>query len=1131
MSQTFNQLQNKRPTIAVLTNVLSTPFWEGVLFGATDYAKQYDYNIICFSGAQLSPAGEINKYRARVFDFIDVDLIDAVIIPMGALSRFISKEDQLLFLKKFENIPVITINSELPGYSDISYSPEQGMFELVDHLVKEHQVQRFIFAGATGAHRSTIIKKQLFQDALKSHGIDFNETMYITSDMRRNSPIPALDGLFSGDRADWPQAIVAASDKQAMDILMQLKRMEIRVPEDVILTGSTGQEESQFSEPPLTSIVEPTYELGWHAAEYVVAALQNKPYKENLVLSTSLVVRRSCGCSYCPSHSLLPASKLTGKDDTLIWNLTREALERIIAKANPEQRATIAKESPDILASLLTKALATGDYTDLLSTFIEHLESSLKTKVFFLWGDLALCLHNILLQLIAAKDVGCIEEDIAADLFQIVQRYNEKAGQYRSYDADRYVGIMREVGIRFNGNFNPSAISSLLSQGLNITDCYISLFEELGHSEGKLSNVMATRDTHSLSISDTLYPATKLIPPEVAVYDKPFYLLVMPLSFREEFLGLCVLSMGDRKGVIYEGLLTIFSSALKNRMHLRNLSEAEKKFRDIAHSASDWLWEIDTKAHFKYCSDGVEHVLGYSAEELMDKPLDGFLKEADPSYVKELMISMESQNGLVLHECSYRHKDGSERILLTTGKPIIKFDKVIGYRGAYKDISKIKAQEASIRRLAYFDPLTDLANRTLFNDRLNRVLQTALRTNLEFAVIFLDLDGFKLINDSMGHEAGDILLGKVAKLFAECIREEDTLARFGGDEFAIVLPNVGSGVAASIVAERIIKTLSNSIEIRNQAIFITASIGIALFPDDGKTIEVLLKNADKAMYRSKDKGKNCYCFYESELEGSIHRTVMIRNMLHTAVRENGFHLLYQPQVNAATQKVSGIEALIRLTETNGQNIGPNEFIPLAEEVGLIDEIGLWVFKTACQQQRIWEDEGLRLKCSINVSAMQFRNLDLADQFIAIIEETGVDPTMITIEITENAVIDDEYRTFQILKQLTDYGLRTAIDDFGTGYASLSCLRKIPIDILKIDRSFVMDCDSNEDNGNIIAAIVMMAKSLKLTIVAEGVETKANLKFLNKLDCDEIQGYFFSKPLPAEEVPAVVKELEDKSKNN
>ena len=246
---------------------------------------------------------------------------------------------------------------------------------------------------------------------------------------------------------------------------------------------------------------------------------------------------------------------------------------------------------------------------------------------------------------------------IAAGLFQIVQSYNETAGQYRSYEADKYVGIMREVGIRFNGNFNPGAISALLSQGLNISDCYISIFEELGLSEGVMSNVMATRDTYCLNLSESLYSATELIPPEVAVYDKPFYLLVMPLSFREEFLGLCVLSIGDPKGVIYESLLTIFSSALKNRMHLRHLSEAEKKFRDIAHSASDWLWEIDIDGYFKYCSDGVEQVLGYSAEELIDKPLDSFLDQADPYYVKELMKSMESQDGLVLHERSYRHKE------------------------------------------------------------------------------------------------------------------------------------------------------------------------------------------------------------------------------------------------------------------------------------------------------------------------------------------------------------------------------------------------------------------------------------------------------------------------------------------
>jgi len=1121
----LNQLKNNRPTIAVLTNVLSTPFWEGVLFGATDYARKLDYNILCFAGAQLSPTGEEKKYRARVFDLIDVDLIDAVIVPMGALSRFISKEDQLSFLQKFKHVPVITINSDLPGYTDISYSPQQGMFELVEHLVKQHQVKRFVFTGANGTHRSTTIKKKLFKDALKNHGIVFNEDMYITSDMRRNSPIPGLENLFSGNKTDWPQAIVAASDNQALDILMHLNQIGIRVPEDVIVTGSTGQEESQFSDPPLTSIIEPTYELGWHAAEYAVAAINNKPFKDNLLLPTSLIVRRSCGCRFHGNtESSFDVAGITVQDETLLLDFTKRALEAVIQKALPEQRVALADNTAEQLSLLLLKSLHSSDSSELLSLFNQHLELSVKSKVFFLWEELGLCLHNILMQLIAANHTHGIETKIAAGLFQLIQNYNETAGQYRSFEANKYVGLIREVGIRFNGSFNPEAISALLSQGLNISDCYLSIFEELGLSEGVMSNVMATRDNRSLALSDSLYSATKLIPPGVAAYDKPFYLLILPLSFREEFLGLCVLSLGDRKSVIYESLLTIFSSALKNRMHLRHLSEAEKKFRDIAHSASDWLWEIDTEGCFKYCSDGVEQVLGYSAEELIDKPLNSFLEHPDPSYVKELMKSMESQDGLVLHECSYRHKQGNKRILLTTGKPIIKFDQVIGYRGAYKDISEVKAQEASIRKLAYFDTLTNLPNRTLFNDRLARGIKRARRTHSEFAVLFIDLDGFKLINDSMGHDAGDLLLGEVAKLFNECIDGEDTLARFGGDEFAIVLPNVDVGVDASIVAERIIKTLSNSIKIRNQSVFITASIGIALFPDDGKTIEVLLKNADKAMYRSKEKGKNCYCFYESELEDTINRTVMIRNLLYNAVRDDGFDLLYQPQVNNMTGEISGVEALIRLSDTGEQYIGPDEFIPLAEEIGLIDEIGLWVFKTACEQQKRWEKSGLYLNCSINVSAKQFRNLALAEQFISIIHTTGVDPKLLTIEITENAVIEDEYRTCQILNKLTKIGVSTAIDDFGTGYASLSCLRKIPVNILKIDRSFVLDCETNEDNGNIIAAIVMMAKSLKLSTVAEGVETQENLDFLNQIGCDEMQGYLFSKPVDAQKIPTLVSDL-------
>jgi diguanylate cyclase (GGDEF)-like protein/PAS domain S-box-containing protein len=1115
----LNHLKNKHPTIAVLTNMMATPFSEGIIFGATDYAKQHAYNMLCFTGAEFAKPAPINMSRHRIFDLVDNRLIDGVILPMGALSRFISLEEQLTFLHKFGDLPVITITSDIPGYMNVGYSARQGMFDLIKHLVEHHGVQRFAFAGATGDHRSTFVKKQFFIEALNARGIHFDEQMYITSDMRRNAPVPGLEALFCGDKQLRPQAIVSGSDTQARDILTALTRLNIRVPDDVIVTGSMGHVESLFSNPPLTSIAEPTYELGWNAAKRVIAAIEGRPDEQSLTLPTSLIVRRSCGCNRPGDPSALQAfpSPSPAADNLQILPQLRVDLEQILTQAQPEHRTSIAFDTPQKLVAMLAEDLRHGQSIELVSLMHREYELCVCTEAVYLWGQLAQCIHRALMLRATTRTIATSEARIAASLFEIVQRCNEKAGRYRSFEAEKYVGILREIGIQLNSEFNPAEISQLLAHGLNIDDCYISLFESLDDSEGLVSSVMATRDGQHLPVCNRPYPAMQLLPPKSRPYDEVFALLVMPLSFKEDFLGFCVLSMGERKGVIYEGLLTLFSSALKNQMQMRNIKEAEKKFSDIAHSASDWLWEIDPKGRFTYCSEGVKKVLGYEPQALIGKPLTHFLATPDPAYTARLMQAMSTHSSLVDQECHCRHKDGGERVLLTTGIPVIKFDQIIGYRGAYKDISDVKAQEAHIRVLAYRDTLTDLPNRTLFNDRLNVMVATAQRTEHEFAVLFVDLDGFKLVNDSMGHDAGDLLLHEVAKTFAQCVREEDTLARFGGDEFVVLLPSINNGKEAAWVCERMIQALSGSFEIRDQSVFITASIGIAIYPNDGDTAQTLLKNADKAMYHSKQNGKNRFSFYEPELGDALNRAIMMRNSLHTALRDDGFKLLFQPQVDEKTRLVCGVEALIRLAGPNENLIGPAEFIPLAEEIGLIEQIGLWVFKETCQQQRLWADVGYNLKCSINVSAKQFRNPNLAQAFIDILQKTDIDPAMIVIEVTENAVIDNDEHARQTLQQLSDYGLGIAIDDFGTGYASLSCLRKMPIDILKIDRSFVNDCTTNEENASIIAAIVMMAKSLKLRIVAEGVETPEHLDFLGGLGCDEIQGYLFAKPLPEHQV--------------
>lgn len=1127
----INNLKNQRPTIVVMTNMMATPFSEGIIFGATDYAKKHNYNVLCFSGAAFAKPSPINMSRHRIFELIDPSIIAGVIVPMGSLSRFISLEEQIQFLQQFANVPIITVASYIPGYMDVGYSPECGMIELVNHLVKTHNVKRFAYAGASGIHQSTIIKKQILIKAIESHGLYFDEAFLITSDTQLHAHIPELEQLFERDPELRPQAIIAGTDNLARTVIMALKRINIRVPQDVIVTGSMGKIDSVFTEPSLTSIVEPTYELGWHAAERVIAAIEDRPYKDNLVLPTSFAVRHSCGCHghITPTDSS-PSVVLVPHADSALNSLTalQQQLNQVLCDTPPDVLDKMQVSSAQSLIKLLMSDLKAATPSALNQHFTIQFEQLLNTEAVYILSRLALCIYQYLLDTVVKTKAELIPKQIAIDLFNTVQIYGEKSARLRSFEADKYVGIMREIGIQLNSEFDLDEITLLLTHGLRITDYYICIFEQCDDAFPLASCIMAMRDNVRLNVSSNAFPAMQLLPPDILPYHDEFSLLVMPLSFKEEFLGYCVFSLGERKGVVYEGLLTLFSSAVKNKIHVRNLIAAEKKFSDIAHSASDWLWEIDTRGHFRYCSSGVENVLGYSPEDMFDQPLINFLDVQNQTYIIELMDCMNHNKSLTAYESYYRHKDGSLRILLTSGKPVIKFDKIIGYRGAYKDVTKIRAQEDRIRTLAYYDPLTQLPNRTQLNEQLNHLVTHSSCTNSRFAVLFVDLDGFKLVNDSMGHNAGDQLLYNVSKLFAACLGQKDILARFGGDEFVIVLPSIESDKSAVSMAKKITASLASPIKIINKSMFITASIGIAIFPRDGGNGECLLVSADKAMYQVKRNGKNRFSFYQRELEESLTRKVMIHNLLHSAIRNNSFSLLFQPLIDARTGLVSGVEALVRLTNLNNQTpasfVGPDEFIPLAEDIGLIEQIGLWVFEAACKQQQQWSAAGIQLSCSINVSAKQFRNPHLAKQFITLILHYGINPNLMTIEVTENAVIYNENNARKILQQLSDYGLRIAIDDFGTGYASLSYLQKMPFDILKIDRSFVVDCTNKGENEKIITAIIMMAKSLNLSVVIEGVETREQYNLLVKLGGDTIQGYLFAKPLSALEIPIYVNSM-------
>jgi len=426
----------------------------------------------------------------------------------------------------------------------------------------------------------------------------------------------------------------------------------------------------------------------------------------------------------------------------------------------------------------------------------------------------------------------------------------------------------------------------------------------------------------------------------------------------------------------------------------------------------------------------------------------------------------------------------------------------------------LRQHQDHLQRLAHFDDLTGLPNRALYCDRLSQALFQADRATQKVAVMFVDLDCFKDINDTSGHRVGDLLLKDVAARLQTIVRVSDTVARMGGDEFTILLPNLEDPEKASLVAQKILQNISEVYQVEGNDIYITASAGITIFPDDGKTVDDLLKNADTAMYHAKNNGRNVFQFFSREMNVKMMNRLDLQNNLRHALERNEFVLYYQPRINIADRCITSMEALIRWPHPEKGMIMPDRFIPLAEETGLIVPIGEWVIRAACLQIRKWQTQGNPLfPVAVNVSAYQFRRKNFTETVTEILEETGVSPALLEIELTESAIMKDVDSVIKVLKELNSLGIIISIDDFGTGYSSLSQLKRFPIDSLKIDRSFIANATTNADDRAIVIAIISMAHSLGLNIIAEGVETEMQLALLSAQGCQEMQGYLFSKPLP------------------
>ena len=577
---------------------------------------------------------------------------------------------------------------------------------------------------------------------------------------------------------------------------------------------------------------------------------------------------------------------------------------------------------------------------------------------------------------------------------------------------------------------------------------------------------------------------------------------------------------------------SLVPQSLRNIIQRKAVEESlylEKTRAEITlNSISDAVIGTDMSGNVDYLNVAAEHMTGWTREEARGHPIaevmqiiNGTTRESERNPV-ELVLQLDKPMGLTAGTVLIR-RDGKEAPIEDSAAPIHDLNgQIAGAVIVFHDITAAQAMRVKMTHLAHHDFLTDLPNRVLLNDRITQAIALAKRRGTHVAVLFLDLDNFKRINDSLGHETGDKLLQSVALRLSACVRGSDTVSRLGGDEFVVLVTEDKYAEDAALTADKILAALAAPHAIDKHELHVTTSIGISVYPTDGENTETLIKNADTAMYHAKEKGRDNYQFFRHEMNVRAVERQVIESHLRHALERQEFVLHYQPKVNLATGAIAGAEALLRWMHPEWGVVLPERFVPIAEDCGLIVPIGRWVLREACAQTKRWEDAGLKpASIAVNVSALEFRREDFVEGVRAILSETGLEPRCLQLEITEGVLMHNAETSTAILQQLKDMGVQLAVDDFGTGYSSLSYLHLFPIDVLKIDGSFVQDIDSVNDNGSIVSAVIAMGSSLKQRVIAEGVEKPGQLAFLKAQHCEEGQGYFFSRPLVAEQFAALL----------
>jgi diguanylate cyclase (GGDEF)-like protein/PAS domain S-box-containing protein len=577
---------------------------------------------------------------------------------------------------------------------------------------------------------------------------------------------------------------------------------------------------------------------------------------------------------------------------------------------------------------------------------------------------------------------------------------------------------------------------------------------------------------------------------------------------------LSVFPIPDKNGQPYQ-FLTLWSDISERKRVEFKTAHKRNQLSYLAKNSSDVIGIFDKNGIVTYINPAVERILGFSVPERLGSKTFDYIDEENLSEAKHLLEDLIKTPGKSIRiELKLKHKKGYSVWCEVNCTNHLNDSLIQGIVFNYRDITEKRKFAEEINQMAYFDYLTGLPNRRNFENQLNKELENAKEKNLNIALLLLDLDGFKHLNDSLGHEVGDQLLKDVSSRIISAIDEQAFFGRLGGDEFVLFLKNISCFAEIHKVAKKLVSLISEEpFNLNGFEFFISVSIGVCVYPHSGENLRTLFKNADMAMYRAKNNGKNQYQFFSPMMIINSNKEFTLRNDMKKAIINEEFTIFYQPRFNPITDEITGTEALIRWNHPTWGRISPNEFIPLAEETGLIIPIGEWLIRKVCNQIKDWQLEGIATyKISINISSLQLLKSNFVDMVSFILKETALEPKYIEFEITESVIIDKEEQVLKALTQLIELGLTISLDDFGTGYSALNYLRKFPCDTVKIDKSLIDNIQIDIGNYEIVTAIINLCQKLKKSVVAEGVENIEQLSILKELSCNEIQGYIYSKPL-------------------